>query len=73
MRNFQLIKAMCLFGSAIAGFALHYFIEPLAVVGLFSAHIVFAGVCISILTGIVVVLIPTQYRYICRRICVCFD
>lgn len=53
---------VCLFASAMAGLSLQWVDNPLAVVVLFSSHIVFSGICISMLTGIVVALIPTEYR-----------
>lgn len=53
---------VCLFASAAAGLSLQWVDNPLAVVVLFSSHIVFSGICISMLTGIVVALIPTEYR-----------
>lgn len=51
-----------LFVSGAAGLALQWVAHPTAVVVLFSSHIVFSGTCISLLTGIVVALIPTEYR-----------
>lgn len=51
-----------LFVSGLAGLSLQWVAQPLTVVVLFSSHIVFSGICISMLTGIVVTLIPTEYR-----------
>lgn len=51
-----------LFVSGLTGLSLQWVADPVAVVVLFSSHIVFSGICISLLTGIVVALIPTEYR-----------
>lgn len=56
------IPGTYLFSSGVAGLALQWAAEPIAMVVLFSSHIIFSGVCISVLTGVVVMLIPTEFR-----------
>lgn len=60
--NNKFILASFFFISGFAGLTLQWISNAIALVVLFSTHLVFSGVCVSVLAGTLVNLIPTQYR-----------
>ncbi|KAI8130803.1 hypothetical protein FF38_11887 [Lucilia cuprina] len=55
--------------SAICGITLHWLLEPIAIVVCFILFLVLPGLCISILSGAVVDLVPTHLRG--KAVCIC--
>ncbi|XP_075148932.1 synaptic vesicle glycoprotein 2B-like [Haematobia irritans] len=55
--------------SAICGIILHWLMEPIAIVVSFILFVMLPGLCVSILSGAVVDLVPTQLRG--KAVCIC--
>ncbi|KAM7363510.1 putative transporter svop-1 [Cochliomyia hominivorax] len=55
--------------SAICGLVLHWLLEPIAIVVCFILFLVLPGLCISVLSGAVVDLVPTNLRG--KAVCIC--
>jgi hypothetical protein len=54
--------ALCLFGSATAGITLQFIVEPYTVIVVFGVFLFMSGICISLISGVAVNIIPTAYR-----------
>ncbi|XP_061393536.1 synaptic vesicle glycoprotein 2C-like, partial [Musca vetustissima] len=55
--------------SAICGIVLHWIMEPIGIVACFILFVMLPGLCVSILSGAVVDLVPTHLRG--KAVCIC--
>lgn len=58
-----LAYAVCLLGSGLCGCLMIYLTDSYVVSILFMLHIILSGICVSVVVGTVIDLIPTQFRY----------
>jgi hypothetical protein len=56
------LQALCLFGSASAGVALQFIVEPYSMIVAFGVFLFLNGLCVSLISGVAVNIIPTAYR-----------
>ncbi|XP_037946974.1 synaptic vesicle glycoprotein 2B-like [Teleopsis dalmanni] len=66
-RKGVMIGALCL--SGLCGIALNWLVQPISIVVVFCLFLMLPGLCISVLSGAVVDLVPTHLRG--KAVCIC--